>query len=65
MYEREDYRREQSNAAKKYYPDEIMFSGGYGDINKSYISPITAWKVGIGEKSKALDFYVPDGWSFD
>ena len=65
LYERENYRREQSNAAKKYYPDEIMFSGGYGDINKSYISPITAWKVGIGEKSKALDFYVPDGWSFD
>ena len=65
LYERENYRREQSNAAKKYYPDEIMFSGGYGDINKSYISPITAWKIGIGEKSKALDFYVPDGWSFD
>ena len=65
LYERENYRKEQSNAAKKYYPDEIMFSGGYGDINKSYISPITAWKIGIGEKSKALDFYVPDGWSFD
>ncbi len=65
LYEREDYRKEQSNAAKKYYPDEIMFSGGYGDINKSYISPITAWKVGIGEKSKALEYYVPDGWCFD
>ncbi len=65
LYERENYRREQSNAAKKYYPDEIMFSGGYGDINKSYISPITAWKIGIGEKSKAMEFYVPDRWSFD
>lgn len=64
LYEREDYRKEQSNAAKKYYPDEIMFSGGYGDINKSYISPITAWKIGIGEKSKALDFYVPQGWCY-
>ena len=40
-------------------------TGGNSDINKCYISPITAWKIGIGEKSKALEFYVPDGWSFD
>ena len=37
----------------------------YDNIDKAYISPITAWKVGIGEKSKALEFYVPDGWCFD
>ncbi|MBQ3644645.1 MAG: hypothetical protein II961_08620 [Candidatus Riflebacteria bacterium] len=65
LYERENYRKEQSNAVKKNYPDEIMYTADYENINKSYISPITAWKVGIGEKSKALDFYVPDGWSFD
>ena len=65
LYERENYRKEQSNAANKYYPNEIMLTGGNSDINKCYISPITAWKIGIGEKSKALEFYVPDGWSFD
>ena len=65
LYERENYRREQSDAAKKYYANEIMLTGGNSDINKCYISPITAWKIGIGEKSKAMDFYVPDGWSFD
>lgn len=65
LYEREKYRKEQSNAVKKYYPDEIMYTGAYDNIDKSYISPITAWKIGIGEKSKALEFYVPDGWSFD
>ena len=65
LYERENYRREQSDAAKKYYSNEIMLTGGNSDINKCYISPITAWKIGIGEKSKAMDFYVPDGWSFD
>ena len=65
LYERENYRKEQSNAVKKYYPDEIMYTADYQNINKSYISPITAWKVGIGEKSKDLEFYVPDGWSFD
>ena len=65
LYERENYRKEQSNAVKKNYPDEIMYTADYENINKSYISPITAWKVGIGEKSKALEFYVPDGWSFD
>ena len=65
LYEREDYRKEQSNAVKKYYPDEIMYTGAYNNMDKCYISPITAWKVGIGEKSKALEFYVPDGWSFD
>ena len=61
LYESEGYRKEQSDAAQKYYPNEIMLTGGYGDINKSYISPVTAWKVGIGEKSKALEFFVPDG----
>ena len=65
LYEREDYKKSQSNAVKKYYPYEIMYTGDYGNIDKCYISPITAWKVGIGEKSKALEFYVPDGWSFD
>ena len=65
LYERESYRTEQSNAVKKYYPYEIMYTGEYDKIDKCIISPITAWKVGIGEKSKALDFYVPDGWSFD
>ena len=61
LYERENYRKEQSNAAQKNYPNEIMLNAGYEGIDKSYISPITAWKVGIGEKSKAMDFYVPDG----
>ena len=65
LYERDNYRKEQSNTVKKYYPDEIMFTGAYDNIDKAYISPITAWKVGIGEKSKALEFYVPDGWCFD
>ena len=61
LYEREDYRKEQSNAAQKNYPNEIMITAGYGDINKSYICPVTAWKIGIGEKSKALEYFVPDG----
>ena len=67
MYARENYRKEQSDAAKKYYPFEIMCTSldNYSKIDKCYISPITAWKIGIGEKSKALEFYVPDGWSFD
>ena len=65
LYERDNYRKEQSNTVKKYYPDEIMFTGAYDNIDRAYISPITAWKVGIGQKSKALEFYVPDGWCFD
>ena len=67
MYARDNYRREQSDAAKKYYPLDIMCTtlDNYSKIDKCYISPITAWKIGIGEKSKALEFYVPDGWSFD
>ena len=67
LYARDNYRKEQSDAAKKYYPFEIMCTSldNYSKIDKLYISPITAWKIGIGEKSKALEFYVPDGWSFD
>ena len=64
LYESEDYRKEQSDAATKYYPNDIMLTGGYGDIFKSNISPVTAWKIGIGEKSKALEFFVPDGWCY-
>ena len=67
MYARNNYRKEQSDAAKKYYPYDIMCTSldNYSKIDKCYVSPITAWKIGIGEKSKALEFYVPDGWSFD
>ena len=67
MYARDNYRKEQSDAAKKYYPYDIMCTtlDNYSKIDKCNISPITAWKIGIGEKSKAMEFYVPDRWSFD